>query len=449
MMSALFSAVSGLKAHQKKMDVIGNNISNVNTVAYKASRVTFSDILSQTISSATAADSTTGRGGSNAKQIGLGVQVGSIDMLMTAGSTESTGNATDLSISGSGFFIVRNGTTGNYMFTRAGNFSIDENGNLTTSDGMNVYGWLDYGGAKQADGSYKFDTDKKVEPINVYSDSYNNNKRIIAAEATENAGFNGSLDSAADPVGSAVNDIGSTDPEVQYSTTLTVYDGMGNEIELPVNFTKCYVDSTDADNPVTTWYWSVGDGSGAAASNANGYLKFDSSGKLVTTDSAYNTTPSITITPDSSTGTAPLTVKLDFSSITTTAEDSSVQTGDVDGYPSGKLEDLSIDANGIIMGVYSNGKQQPLGMVGLAQFDNAAGLQRVGTNYFMETANSGEFTNGVSANGSLSSGTLEMSNVDISNEFSQMITTQRGYQANSRIVTTTDEMLETVISMKR
>lgn len=447
MMRALFSGVSGLRAHQQEMDVIGNNIANVNTIAYKAGRATFSDLFNQTLSSATGSDSATGRGGRNGMQIGLGTTIGSIDMLMSRGSTESTGNSTDLAINGNGFFIVRNGTTGSYMFTRAGDFTRDENGNLTTSDGMNVYGWMNYGGTRQPDGSYKFDTNRMVEPINIFSDSYNGNKKIIAAKATDSATFNGKLNSAEKPQGSGPNDIGD-DPEVQYTTTMTVYDSMGNSHDVKVNFTKCYVDTTDPDKPVTTWYYSVDDASDTGKPSYSGYLKFDSSGKLVKDDSS-DVTPTVTFTPDSSSGAAPFDVKLDFSNITTTADDSSVQTGDVSGYGSGTLEDVSIDSNGIIMGVYSNGQQQPLGMIALAQFDNPEGLERMGSNYFAATSNSGDFVNGVPSNGSLSSGSLEMSNVDLSNEFSQMIITQRGYQANSKVITTADDMLQTLIDMKR
>ncbi len=446
MMRSLYSGVSGLKAHQQKMDVIGNNIANINTVAYKAGRVTFSDIFSQTLRSATAADSTTGRGGSNGMQIGLGTTVSSIDTLMTRGSTESTGNSTDLAINGNGFFIVRNGTTGSYMFTRAGNFSIDENGNLTTSDGLNVYGWVDYGGTKQSDGSYKFNTDQSVTAINIYSDSVNGSKKTIAAKATDSVTFTGTLDSSEEPLGSGSTDIGS-DPEVQYTATMTVYDSLGNSHNVEVNFTKCYVDSSDSSNPITTWYYSVGDASDETESSYSGYIAFDSSGKLVEDDSDY--TPTITLTPDSSSGAASFDVTLDFSNVTTTSGDGSVQTGDVSGYGAGTLEDISIDSNGIIMGVYSNGQEQPLGMLALAQFDNPSGLEKAGTNYYVATVNSGDFTNGVAANGTLSSGSLEMSNVDLSYEFSQMIITQRGYQANSRIITVSDEMLETLINMKR
>lgn len=444
MMSSLFSGVSGLRANQQKMDVIGNNIANVNTVGYKAQRVTFSDMFYQSLSGATAADSTSGQGGSNGKQVGLGTKIGSIDTLMTSGSTESTGNSTDLSINGNGFFIVRNGTTGSYMFTRAGNFSVDENGNLTTSDGMNVYGWMNY--EKQADGSYQFNTSQSVEPINIFSDSYNGNKKNASAKATDSASFRGRLDSSEEPQGSSANDIG-TDPEVQYSTTMTVYDGLGNQHEIKVNFTKCYVDDSDATNPVTTWYYNLEDASGTGAITNNGYLAFDSSGKLL--ESSSDAAPTVTFTPASSTGAAAFDIALDLTNITSGSGDSSVETGEVNGYASGTLEDISIDSNGIIMGVYSNGQQQPLGMIAIAQFANSAGLERVGSNYFVATANSGDFTNGVAADGTLSSGSLEMSNVDLSYEFSQMIITQRGYQANSRIITISDEMLETLINMKR
>jgi flagellar hook protein FlgE len=446
MMRALFSGVSGLKAHQQQMDVIGNNIANINTVAYKAGRVTFSDIYSQTLSSATAADSTTGSGGRNGMQIGLGTKVASIDILMETGSTESTGNSTDLAINGNGFFIVRNGTTGSYMFTRAGNFTIDENGNLTTSDGLNVYGWVDYGGVKQSDGSYLFDTTKSVQAINIYSDIYNGNKKNIGANATDSAIFSGSLDSSEEAQGTDADEIG-TDPEAQYTTTMTVYDALGNSYDVTVGFTKCYVDTSDADNPVTTWYYSVSDLSDTDTPSYTGYLAFDSSGALIEDSSDYM--PTVTLTPDTTTGAKSLDMEIDFSGLSTTASDSSVQTDDVSGNGPGTLEDISIDANGVIMGVYSNGQEEPLGMIALATFDNPSGLERVGSNCYVATANSGDFVNGVSADGTLTSGSLEMSNVDLSYEFSQMIITQRGYQANSRVITTADEMLETLINIGR
>ena len=457
MMRCLFSGVSGLRAHQQKMDVIGNNIANVNTVGYKAGRVTFSDIFNQTLSGATAPDSTTGRGGVNPMQIGLGVGISAIDTITTRGSTESTGNQTDIAINGSGFFIVRQGTTGTFQFTRAGNFTLDKSGNLVTSGGLNVYGWLDYGGKQQADGSYKFDTNKDVEPINLYSDAYNKNKQVLAAKATENATFRGSLDSSETAAGSAIDNIltGTTKPDPQYSTTMTVYDALGNSYEVKVNFTKCYVDSTtDADNPITSWYWEIEDSTGMSmGTGASGYIKFDKRGNLVTGDTAFNTAPQVAFTPSGDTGASSFNVNMDFSNLTMTSGDSSVEAGTVDGYPSGTLEDFSIGQDGIIMGVYSNGKQQPLGMVALASFENPAGLAKAGANTYVATANSGDFINGVMAgnggSGLLSAGSLEMSNVDLSYEFSQMIVTQRGFQANSRIITTADEMLQELVNLKR
>ena len=452
MMRSLFSGVSGLRSNQLRMDVIGNNIANANTVGYKAARVTFSNMLSQTLSRATGANPVTGGGGSNPMQVGLGVQISSIDTIMSPGSTESTGSATDLSIGGDGFFIVRNGTTGSYMFTRAGNFTIDENGNLTTSDGMNVYGWMAYD--VNEDGSFEFNTDNSVQPINLYTDGSNGNKQNAPAEATTYATFTGSLNAAEAALYDNEGDFASNTPEedeVQYSTTMTVYDSLGNAHELTVNYTKGYVDTTDPENPVTNWYWSVAGDAGETLTEASGYLRFNSLGQIISddADTEFSVTPEITITPSAESGAGQFTVNIDFSGLSMTAADSSVQTSDVDGNMAGTLDDIAIDSNGMIIGVYSNGAQRPLGMVALAQFDNPAGLERVGSNYFIATSNSGEFTNGVAANGSLASGTLEMSNVDLSEQFSQMIITQRGYQACSRIITTSDEMLQTLIEMKR
>lgn len=454
MMRSLFSGVSGLKVHQQKMDVIGNNIANVNTVGFKSSRVTFSDILNQTMSGATSADTTTGRGGTNPIQIGLGVGITSIDTINTAGSTESTGNITDLAISGNGFFIVRNGSNSTYQFTRAGNFTVDELGNLVTSEGLNVYGWLDYGGVQQEDGTYIYDTDALVEPINIYSDAYNANKRIINAKATENATFEGNLDSGEDAQGDSLYDIGSTVPESQFSSTMSIYDSLGNEYEVEVEFVKCFVGTDTDGNAVTSWYWQIPDMDDLTiSSGASGYITFDSNGDIITDDSSAPESVVLTVAPDGTVGAEDLTISIDFSNLTMNSDESSVQTDTVDGYPPGTLSDYSIGSDGIIMGVYSNGQQQPLGMIALAVFENPSGLLKAGSNTYYATANSGDFTNGVKVgaegSGSLSSGCLEMSNVDLSNEFSQLIITQRGFQANSRVITASDEMLQELVNLKR
>jgi len=456
MMMSMYSGVSGLKAQQTKLNVIGNNIANVSTTGYKYQTVSFSDLLSQTLSGATAANTATNQGGTNAKQIGLGVGVSATTTVMTTGSTQSTGNSSDVSISGDGFFIVKGGSSGEYQFTRAGNFGVDANGNLTVG-GLTVCGWQDYGGAAQADGTYTYDTQKTVEPINLFSDSYNGNKQIIAPEATTAATLTGNLTSSATASGTALNDIGTgfsfdtTDADA--ITTMTVYDAQGNSYDVQVNFKKCYVDTTDADNPVTSWYWEA-DSSDTTLSNASGYITFDSTGKIIpVTDSTadYTTSPKITIAGSDSV--TPFEISLDLTGISTYTSSSSngVSVSQIDGYESGELQDFTIGSDGVITGVYSNGQTQPLGMIALATFANAAGLEKIGNNLYVTTANSGAFTGGVPAGskgtGSLSSGTLEMSNVDLAEQFSEMMITQRAYQANSKIISTSDEMMQTLINM--
>ena len=195
-MRSMFSGVSGLRAHQTRMDVIGNNVANVNTVGFKSGRVTFQEIFSQTLQGASAPDPVTGRGGTNPMQIGLGLGVGAVDTITTRGSVQRTDNPTDLSIEGDGFFVCKGGTSDTFKFTRAGNFTIDKLGNLVTGSGMNVYGWQ----ALKTDGSGEFDTERPIEPINLYSDTYRN-KRIISAKATTRAQLAGNLDAAMPLVG--------------------------------------------------------------------------------------------------------------------------------------------------------------------------------------------------------------------------------------------------------
>lgn len=458
MMMSMYSGVSGLKAQQTKLNVIGNNIANVNTVGYKYQTVSFSDLLSQTLSGATGANAATNQGGTNAKQIGLGVGVSATTTVMTTGSTQATGNSSDASISGDGFFIVQGGAKGEYQFTRAGNFGVDANGNLTVN-GYLVCGWQDYGGAAQSDGTYSFDTQKTVEPLNLFSDSYNGNKQMIAAKATTAASLSGNLLSSASTVddATALNDIGSgfsfdtTDADA--ITTMTVYDAQGNSYDIQVNFKKCYVDTTDPDNPITSWYWEATSGD-TALSNASGYVTFDSSGKIIKqpdSSADYTTAPVITVAGSDSV--TPFTISLDLTGISTytSSTSNSVSVSKIDGYEAGELQDFTIGSDGVITGVYSNGQTQPLGMIALATFANAAGLEKIGDNLYATTANSGAFTGGVPAGtkgtGSLSSGTLEMSNVDLAEQFSEMMITQRAYQANSKIISTSDEMMQTLINM--
>jgi len=378
-------------------------------------------------------------------QVGLGLGVATIDTLMTRGSVQRTDNPTDLAIEGDGFFIVKGGAADTFKFTRAGNFGIDRLGNLVTGGGLNVYGWQSY--TKQPDGTYKFDTESPVEPINLYSDDVNKNKRMIAAKATTYAMFEGNLDASyaintgAASGASSVTNVNNN----KFTMPITVYDSLGNSYKISVAFRK-----TAVTGGATEWTWEVESGNGVTASGATGTILFDTEGQVIETSSV---TPTITIIPASSVGSQNINVKLDFSRLTMYAADSSAKATNVDGYPAGSLVDFSIGSDGMITGIYSNGKQQPLGLIALAGFDNPAGLQKVGENMYLPTTNSGEFKKGVKAGseglGSLNPGTLEMSNVDLSKEFTEMIITQRGFQANSRIITTSDEMLQELVNLKR
>lgn len=455
MMTSMYSGVSGLKAQQTKLDVIGNNIANISTAGYKSQRVSFSDILSQTISSATGPSTASNRGGTNPMQVGLGVTVSSVDTNMGTGSTETTGNSMDVSIGGDGFFIVK-GASGDYEFTRAGNFGVDSSGNLTVN-GLKVCGWEQYSTA--TDGTYKYNTQKTVEPINLFSDSYNGNKKMIAPKATSNATLSGNLDPTATAKGTDLTTIGTSPATADSTATMTIYDTMGNSYDVQVKLSKCYTDTdtTSSTYGNTSWYWEAAPSSSSnvtIGTPSSGYIEFDSNGKLVTDNTSFSTTPCITFTPDASVGSAAFTAKLDMSGISTyTSSTSSSVTANADGYAAGELQDISIGSDGIITGSYSNGQKQPLAELSLATFTNPSGLEKIGTNLYVTTTNSGKFTGGVEAGtngtGTLNSGSLEGSNVDLAGQFSDMMITQRAYQANSKIITTSDNMMETLINMIR
>lgn len=447
MMRSMFSGVSGLRAHQTKMDVIGNNVANVNTVGFKSGRVTFQEVFSQTLKGAGAPDAATGRGGTNPMQVGLGIGVGVVDTIVTRGSLQRTDSPTDLSIEGDGFFIVKGGNADTFRFTRAGNFGVDKLGNLVTGSGMNVHGWQAY--TRNTDGSYEYDTEQPIEPINLYSDIPNKNKRMIAAKATTSAVLSGNLDAANVALGDPAT---ATADNIHFTVPLTVYDSLGNDYKVNINFWKITADGGAGGS--STWSWAV-PGTGEATSTATGTIRFDTNGQIVAEDVAGESSllPSVILTPNLDIGTEDINVKLDFSKITMYSADSSTKPTSVDGYSTGNLVTFNIGSDGIITGIYSNGQQQPLGLVGLASFENPAGLQKVGDNMFMPTTNSGDFKKGVKAGsegvGTLNPGTLEMSNVDLSREFTDMIITQRGFQANSRIITTSDEMLQELVNLKR
>ncbi len=421
MMRSMFSGVSGLRAHQTRMDVIGNNIANVNTVAFKSGRVTFQEIFSETLRGASAPNLETGRGGTNPMQIGLGLGVNAIDTIMTRGSTQRTDNPTDLAIEGEGFFIVRGGRGDSFKFTRAGNFILDKLGNLTTGGGLNVLGWEPE--LNPVTGEYEFNSESELVELNLL------NKQLIEPKATTKAVMKGNLDA-----GYAAGDT--------FSAPITVYDKQGNAYEVKAIFTREATTATGSPWNVTFTY-------GGTAATGSLQLVFGKDGRLISTTNNVNVTIDL---PDDA-GVDDPTFNVDFSSLTMYASDCSVKTKSVDGYKAGTLSTFSIGADGVITGIYSNGEQQPLGMIALATFDNPAGLQKLGENLFLPTTNSGDFAKGVKPGvdgaGMLSPGTLEMSNVDLSREFTEMIVTQRGFQANSRIISTSDEMLQELVNIKR
>ena len=478
MLMSMFASVSGLKAHQTRMDVIGNNIANVNTIGFKASRATFQEIFSQTLSSASAPDQMTGRGGTNPMQVGLGMNIDAIDIMMDRGSVQRTESPTDLSIEGEGFFIVRGGNEGAFYFTRAGNFTIDKLGNLVTATGQNVYGWMKY---IYGENGYEFDTQEPIQPINLYEDIYNSNKRIIAAKQTTEVVLAGNLDATEKPIGGTTgNVIGSGSmttlpfdansdgipdegPDTEnipshFTVPINVYDALGNEYKINLKLWKVFTQGPSGagdTTPIeTSWYYVIDGGNNASADGASGFIKFDSSGRLITTDTTnFNFRPTIKITPSLATGAEAFEFELNLEQLTMYADDSSVKTTRVDGYPPGTLVTFSIGSDGIITGVYDNGRQQPLGQIALAIFENPAGLQKAGANQFIQTPNSGDFKlasqPGKGGAGTLVPGTLEMSNVDLAKQFTDLIITQRGFQANSRVMTASDEILQELSNIKR
>jgi len=550
MMRSMYSGVSGLKTHQTKMDVIGNNIANVNTVGFKSSSVTFSEIMYQNLSGASGPNALTGTGGVNAKQIGLGVTTGSTSVNITgAGASQTTGRAFDIKLndtnSATSFFIVSNGS--GTQFTRAGSFYVDGAGNLCmTSTGYNVMGWQ----VDPTTGDIRKDT---VSALRVMSEK----NMTSAPEATVNGRCEGVLDKNSTDVTS----------EAGQAMNLSFYDALGYSYvakfaiketnrdtgEYTVELTdildstnKSILDQTKYDSVTGTYDPDyLGDIFGAVKSQtktytpragwttvdaANNifeynatYYRYDAAaGNLVevadngggnyvqvpggttkTLAEAFGVSPYATgITMTNGVVTANVsganyTLKFNpddgvFDYIGATGQDNvflnlkdtlggnfenididftgtkwfdnggsstiGMDKGDVDGKTGtgkklGDMIGVFVDTNGKIYGSYDNGKTILLGQIAVAQFANAMGLEKVGDNCYTTTLNSGEFDGiGVditAGGGTMSTGMLEMSNVDLSSEFTEMITTQRGFQANSRIITVSDTLLEELINLKR
>lgn len=508
MMRALYSGVSGLKVHQTKMDVIGNNISNVNTIGFKSSNVTFADVLYQTSSNATGPNAESGRAGQNAMQIGLGAGVSAITTTVdNVGGSQRTDNPFDIMIEGDGFFVVNNGS-GN-LFTRAGSFGIDANGTLCNASGYAVMGW-------QVDPNNPEKTvADNVSALRIMSAE----NQYSAPEATTAVHFSGNIDSADtsfdsetgkltnftfyDKLGRSytanlklaqLDDENGGKLENQYSVTITdILDSTGKSIF--VNYDELTDTYTVKDN-VTLTFGGVeyeaeitADGNyvinAADTEDAGAVLTFNpSSGKFTSITVGGDAGESVTGNEDNYNGlefvltieddefedpnaegdveTNPFEViDVDFSTLTMYAQSGTTKIeptkGDLDGFGTGRaagnMKGVTVDNLGMIYGVYDNGTSRLLGQIVVATFANPSGLEAVGTSLFSTTQNSGEF-DGIgetidASGGKFNTGVVEMSNVDLSVEFTNMITTQRGFQANSRIITTSDSLLEELINLKR
>ena len=417
MLRSMFSGVSGLRIHQTRMDVIANNIANVNTTAFKSSRVNFQEIYSQTLKSASSPANGGGRGGTNPSQVGLGISIASIDVLHMNGSAQRTDKATDLAIEGDGFFTVSDGS--NQYYTRAGNFDMDRSGNLVTSGGLKLMGWLNDPITQQVE------TTGEPKEINLAN-------LVLPPKATSSITFEGNLDNRAQ---TGNGDI------VPY--TVSVFDAKGTEHKLTYTFTK----SAAANE----WKYAVTDPTGPTGltiAAGTGTLTFKTDGSF---DTTALDTPLMTVTVP---GTDDIVIQPSFTAdkFTQYAGDTLVKAAAVDGCRKGELNGINIDKSGNVTGVYNNGEFRVEATLALARFTNPGGLERMGDNLFTVSTNSG-FPDlgaaGQDGRGIINPGSLEMSNVDLAKEFTDMISTQRGFQANSRIITTSDEMLQELVNLKR
>lgn len=472
--SALFSGISGLSSLGNAMQIIGDNIANVNTVGFKGSTFTFQDLLSQATSTM-----------SGTSQVGRGSALSDINASFEQGSFESTGNTTDLAIGGQGFFVLRESGSDSAYYTRAGNFRFDNDGYLINPEGYVVQGWeLDQNG------------DDIGSPSDLLLESFtsppqqSDTMRVITNLDYDALGTVGALEASWDATASP--NMAAT--AYEYQTTVKVHDSLGSTHDATIYFDK---------SATSTWEYAVtcnpaedmragAAGTAGAGLLARGTLNFtDGSGTLAPTGGmtmtlfsgadwtnpsaagnwaggpvAANAAGYLEFTTDfiGGAGTS-MDVALDFGShldagtwvndsLTTTqfARASTTSFQSANGYGAGDLQGVDVDVDGVLTGAYSNGEIIPLFRVALAKFQNLQGLHKEGGNLFSETRESGTaITNrpGTNGLGSITPNSLEQSNVDIANEFVKMITTQRGFQANSKIITVTDQMLSELINLKR
>lgn len=412
MIRSMYTGVAGLRSHQTMMDVVGDNIANVNTAGFKKSQVVFSDMLTQTLNGAGAP--TEQIGGTNPSQIGLGVKIAAVAKNFSQGALQLTGRDLDMSIEGDGFFALE--FAGEQHFTRAGAFFLDAEGRLVTSNGGLVQGW-------QADGEGEIDTTRTTDGIKVPVGAQ------ITPKATSEISFGGNL--------SADAGIGSTS-----FAGLDVFDLQGNPIPLSLTYTK---------TAANEWTVSATHGdAGDPVALTDNVLTFGPDGEL---------TGPVDFTVNIAAGEIPETTAIEIviggdgqRRFTQFGGATAINAINQNGSATGTLQSVSVGQDGVLVGAYSNGQVRPIAQIALATFANVEGLERVSGSAFRASTNSGLAqvgTVGTGGRGLMAAGVLEMSNVDLAEEFTQLIRAQRGFQANSRLVTASDELLQEIVNLKR
>jgi flagellar hook protein FlgE len=431
MLTSLYTGVSGINTHMGQLSVVGNNIANMNTYGFKGSRTYFSDIINQSL---------TGVSGSN--QVGLGVNMGAVMPSFTQGAFESTENPLDLAIDGSGFFILKNEDNSSF-YTRAGQYKLDKDGNIVDQNGLYLQGYLvdDRGNILNTVGN-----------LRVTSTSY-------PPESSEMVNIQANLYSNAPILGPF--DVNEMDGTSNFATTVTVYDSLGNDHPVTICFRK----NQEIAGTGNEWQWfavvqAEDAETGARHVAASGTLLFNPDGELASEsgityptggfDFAGGPNQNQPISFDFGTSIAEFGSGVD--GLTQFGAPSGVYSLSQDGFESGSLQGVSISETGVLTGSFTNGKMRALGQVALANFPSAEGLQAVGRMLYIESPYSGSGVVGMAGNeglGLIRSNTLELSNVDLAGEFVRMITAQRGFQANSKVITTTDEVLTELVNLKR
>lgn len=411
MIASLYAGISGLSANSTAMTVIGDNIANVNTTAFKSNRSHFANILSTSLG-----------GNSATGNVGRGVEFWGTNAQWTQGSMENSSSATDLAINGKGFFMVQDGSGSNF-YTRAGSFTFDKDGYLVNPDGMQLQG-------------YQIDANGNVGAI---TSVYIPGERISAPSATTEFNFDINLSAEA-----AVGDT--------YTTAQTVYDSLGNAVPVTFTFTKTSNTAWSVAGSIPTTS-GTGVTIGGAASMA---ITFNASGVMTAPAADVN----VVLTLNNG-APSPQTIAWDLyggtpsvshGDVTGYATDSGTTFQYQNGYPAGMLRSISVDEQGVVTATYSNGEMTPVFQVALADFPSYDGLSKMGNNLYAQSMASGQALPGTAGTGRLGNiapSSLEMSNVDLAEEFVKMITTQRAFQANSRVITSSDEILQELINIKR